>query len=42
MNDPRLALWLYIAILGMAFMFSPRWGNLTRVLSTGTKAKRGT
>jgi len=42
MNDPRLALWLYVAILAIAFMFSPRWGNLTGALSTGVKDKRAT
>ena len=41
MSNPQLALWLYVAILVMAFMFSPRWGNLTETLSSGIKAKRG-
>jgi uncharacterized membrane protein len=40
-SNPHLALWLYVAILAMAFMFSPRWGNLTGALSTGIKAKQG-
>jgi hypothetical protein len=39
-SDPRLALWLYVAILVMAFMFSPRWGNLTATLNKGIKSKR--
>jgi hypothetical protein len=38
-SNPSLAIWLYIAILLMAFMFSPRWGRLVSVITTGTKAK---
>jgi hypothetical protein len=41
MNNPNLALWLYVAILAMAFMFSPRWGEVLKVIGDGTKAKTG-
>jgi hypothetical protein len=41
MSNPQLALWLYIAILVITFMFSPKWGNLTGELSSGVNAKKG-
>lgn len=40
MNNPNNALWLYLAIWVVAFLFSPRWGAFYRAVADATNAKR--
>jgi hypothetical protein len=35
--DPRLAVWLYIAVVSMAVMFTKKWGQVLSAVSSGVK-----
>lgn len=35
LGDPKLALWLYVAILSVAVMFSKKWGQLVPAITAG-------
>lgn len=39
LNDPRLATWLYLALVATAVMFSKAWGGVVTAVASGTKKK---
>lgn len=39
MNDPSLAIWLYIAIIFVQFLASPTWGKVRTAITDATKQK---
>jgi len=41
-NDPNLALMLYISIIFVQFLFSPTWGKVRTAITDATKAKAAT
>jgi len=32
MNDPSLALWLYLAVIIVSVLFSPKWGEFVKAV----------
>lgn len=36
LNDPRLAVWLYIAVVSTAVMFSKKWATVSKAVVSGT------
>jgi len=39
MNDPRMALWLYLALVTMQLLFSKRWQRFYATIAEATSVK---
>lgn len=38
LSDPRLATWLYLAVVATAIMFTQKWGEVVAVVASSTKS----